>query len=503
MSSIRRQSIISSGIVYFGFALGFMNTYLFTREGSGFTKAEYGLTGAFIAIANIMYSFASLGMTAYIYKFFPYYKDNLKPRENDMMTWALLTSLIGFILVMTGGWIFKDLVIRKYGTNSPELVKYYKWVFPFGLGLTLYSLLEAFAWQLKRSVLTNYLREVQFRVFTTILILLFYAGIISDFDLFIKIFSVTYIVLTIILFLILSQKGELHLHFSISRVTRKFYKKILTLAAFIWGGTLVFTISSVFDSLIIGAVIPDGMAFVGIYTLAQNISSLIQAPQRGIISSSLAALSQAWKDKDMAKIDTIYHRSSINQILFSSAMFCMIWLNFTDGVFTFHLQKDYLAAKEVFLFIGLMRIVDMGTGVNSQIIGTSTYWRFDFFTGIILLAITLPFNYILTKNLGVVGPAIANLIAFSLYNIIRYVFLLKKFNLQPFTPRSLYALLLAMAAYFACHWLFMAQTGIIWIVIRSVVYIGIFVTGALTLKLSPDIIPVWNTILKKIGLRNK
>ena len=76
MSTIRRQSIISSAIVYFGFALGFLNTYLFTREG-GFSPAQYGLTGAFIAIANIMYSFANLGMQAYIYKFFPYYDDNL------------------------------------------------------------------------------------------------------------------------------------------------------------------------------------------------------------------------------------------------------------------------------------------------------------------------------------------------------------------------------------------------------------------------------------------
>ncbi|MBD0288871.1 MAG: lipopolysaccharide biosynthesis protein, partial [Flavisolibacter sp.] len=60
MSTIRRQSIISSVIVYFGFALGFFNTYLFTREG-GFTKEEYGLTGTFIAIGYIMYSAASLG----------------------------------------------------------------------------------------------------------------------------------------------------------------------------------------------------------------------------------------------------------------------------------------------------------------------------------------------------------------------------------------------------------------------------------------------------------
>ena len=503
MSTIRRQSIISSGIVYFGFALGFVNTYLFTREGSGFTGAEYGLTGAFISFANIMSTFSLMGMNSYIYKFFPYYKDNLEPSENDMMTWALISSLVGFVMVMTGAWIFKDLVIRKFGTNSPEFLKYYKWVFPFAFGLTLFSLLEAFAWQLKKSVLTNYLREVQFRLFTTVLIILFYWGVIRDFDLFIKVYAITYIAVALILFSILFFKKDLNFTFSISRVTRKFYKKILTLISLIWGGNLVFTISNVFDSIVILAVMPEGLAFVGIYTLAQNVASLIQAPQRGIISASLASLSQAWKDKDMKRVDRIYHRSSINQIIFSTAMFSLIWLNFTDGVFTFHLQKEYLAAKDVFLFIGLMRIIDMGTGVNSQIIGTSTFWRFDFISGIILLAITLPFNYLLTKHMGVIGPAIANLVAMTIYNAIRYLFLLKKFNMQPFNWKSLYTILVAVVAYFVAYWSFNNQNGFIWMVLRSSLFLAIFIPSTLILKLSPDIIPVWNTILKKMGMRNK
>ena len=87
MSQIRRQSIISSLMVYVGFALGFFNTYLFTKEG-GFTKEQYGLTGIFIALANLMFSFANLGMPSYIFKFYPYYEDNLDKKRNDILTWA-------------------------------------------------------------------------------------------------------------------------------------------------------------------------------------------------------------------------------------------------------------------------------------------------------------------------------------------------------------------------------------------------------------------------------
>src|ERR1700759_2168993 len=178
MSTIRRQSILSSGLVYFGFALGFLYTFLFAK---GFTPAQYGLTNMFLALGSIMYYIGNLGMPTYIYKFFPYYKHHLPPQKNDMITWALLVSLAGFLVVMTGGLVFKGLVIRKFSEQSPDLVRYYYWVFPFGFGLSLYSLLEAFAWQQKHSVMTNYFREVQYRLFTILLVVLYFAGILGSF----------------------------------------------------------------------------------------------------------------------------------------------------------------------------------------------------------------------------------------------------------------------------------------------------------------------------------
>src|SRR5215217_2436163 len=102
MSTIRRQSIISSFVVYFGFALGFFNTYLFTRQG-GFTKEEYGLTAVFIAIAQLMFSISNVGMSAYITKFFPYYKAHVPDEKNDQLAWALLLPCLGFGIVLLIG----------------------------------------------------------------------------------------------------------------------------------------------------------------------------------------------------------------------------------------------------------------------------------------------------------------------------------------------------------------------------------------------------------------
>src|ERR1051325_384500 len=98
MSNIRKQSIIASFVVYIGFALGFFNTYLFTRQG-GFTKEQFGLPAIFVAVAQLMFSVANAGMVAFITKFFPYYKAHLPKKENDQLTIALLVPLGGFLLV--------------------------------------------------------------------------------------------------------------------------------------------------------------------------------------------------------------------------------------------------------------------------------------------------------------------------------------------------------------------------------------------------------------------
>jgi O-antigen/teichoic acid export membrane protein len=322
--------------------------------------------------------------------------------------------------------------------------------------------------------------------------------VIKSFDVFIRLYAFLYILLALVVLLYFAAKKEAHFVFKKSTVTRKYMKKMVTLCSFVWGGGLVYNIANVFDTIVIAAVLPNGVAVAGIFTFAQNISSLIQAPQRAIVSASMGPLSQAWKEKNYRKINTIYHRSSINQLMFSLVMFGLIWLNFEYAVYSFNLKTSFLQAKPVFFFLGLMRILDMGTGVSSQIISTSTNWRFEFFTGLLLLALAMPLNYFLTQRLGIIGPPVSTLIAFTIYNALRYYFLLKKYKMQPFTIKTAYAVILAIVAYYTTDYFFRDMAGIGWIVIRSLVFVTIYATGALAMKLSPDIIPVLQTMRKKL-----
>lgn len=497
MSTIRRQSLISSLVVYAGFAIGFFNTFLFTRQG-GFTKEQFGLTAIFVAVAQLMYSLSSVAMPAFIAKFFPYYKAHLTPRNNDLLTMALVVPCLCFLPVMVLGLLLKETLVSNIFNNSPELLQYYYWLFPFGFGYTIFMVLDMYTWQLRKAVLSNVLKEVMFRAFVTVLIVLTTLGVINNFSTFIGLYSFAYIGLMLFLFLYLGAQGHLHFTFRISKVTRRFRNKIKALVGFVWSGGLIFSLSSVIDTLFIAAILPNGIGAAGIFTFGQYMTSLIQAPQRAVISAATGPLSAAWREKDYGRIQRIYQQSSINQLLFSCAMFSLIWINFEDGITTFQLQPAYLQAKWVFFYFGLTRIIDMGTGVNSQIIGTSSFWRFEFISGLVLLGLMLPLNFFLTRSLGMYGPALASLISFTVYNVIRFQFLYRKFGMQPFTRKTVYALVLAGACFLLAYLPFREYTGLHWLIIRSLAFLVPFVFFTITLQLSADVNQVWQTVKKQL-----
>ena len=222
-----------------------------------------------------------------------------------------------------------------------------------GLGLTIYTILEAYTWSLGKPVLANFSREVFWRLLITVLIVLFIAGVIKDFDLFIKLYAFTYPAIAVFLFSYLVFSKKIHFTFSVSKVTRRFFKKIITLCMFVYSGVLIFTISQVFDSIVIASVLNNGIDKAGIFGIAQIMTSVIQAPQRSIIAVSIPHLSKAWKDKNMALLQKIYQRSSINLLIFSCGIFLLIALNYIEAVQTFGLKDAYLQGFSAFILLGL------------------------------------------------------------------------------------------------------------------------------------------------------
>jgi O-antigen/teichoic acid export membrane protein len=499
MSQIRRQSIISTFIIFIGFAIGFFNNLFFTRS-DWFSPDQYGLTRSFFDFSQIIFAYSFLGMSSVIYKFSPYYRAHLKDEENDLLSWALLFSIIGFLIFLTGGIVFKSFFERKFSVNSKMLVDYYYWIYPFGFSLLIFGILESFCWSIKRTVISNFLRETILRLLTTVLIMLFIFKVIN-YDTFIKLFSSLYGILVLILLIYLNQKKQLHISFKVSKVTRRFRKKMAVFAMFVFAGFAISTTAALFDSFTISSKIENGQVAIAIFAFSTYISNIIQVPQRSIIAISIPVLAEAWREKKYEIIEKIYKRSSINLLLISLFLFGNIWLCYEDGIKVLQINPLYLQGKFVVLFFGLKLIVDMGTGVNGQIIGTSNFWRFEFLTGLILLLLIAPLNYFLITKIGIIGAGISNFIAYTIYNIIRLVFLWKKFKMQPFSIKTLWTMLMALVLYCVTYFILQQVHGWAGIISKGLLFSSMFVAAAFYLNLTPDAVPVLNTLKKKLGVK--
>ncbi|MBR2649084.1 MAG: polysaccharide biosynthesis C-terminal domain-containing protein [Sediminibacterium sp.] len=494
MGNIRRQTIISSTVIYIGFLVGAVTTFLYTKEGL-FSLQQYALTRIFFDFAQNTTAFGALGIIPVIYKFHPYYKDNLAKRDIDLMSWGMLTAFVGFLLVLLAGLIFQPIFVKAYSEKSKLIVDFYWWLFPFALGQLLFSVTESFAWALQKTVLSNFLKETLLRIVTLLLIVLFYFKIIG-FALFMYLFAFLFFFIFLILAVYLYSTKQLYFPTRISRVTKKFWKKMVTMQAILYSGTLIMSIAATIDSFIIAKF--QGLAVVATFSLAQYAANLVQVPQRSIQSVAVASLSQAWKNKNYIEINRIYKRSCINLLIMALFIFGNVWLNALDGIRTLGIQKEYEAGLGVIFILGMVRIVDAATGLNAMVINTSTFWRFDFYSGIVLLAFRLPLTYFLIKNYGIIGSATAELIAYTIYNIIRSEFLRRKFKMQPFDRKTILAFITAIFGYGVAYYIFKEMNGWLPIFGRTMVFSGILIGAVFQFKLTPDAHQLLENFIKKV-----
>ncbi len=498
MGNIRKQTIISSVLVYIGFLIGAFNQYLYSKNGS-FTIEEFGLTRVFFDYAQNMSALGALGVIPVIYKFYPFYKDNLDDRKIDLMTWSMIAALIGFVLVVICGIFFRPFFIDHFYEKSRLIITYYYWMFPFALGMLMFNVLESFSWALELSVLSNFLKETALRIVTTVLIVLFYTKVIS-YSIFIYLFSFQFLLIFLVLLIYLYRSGKLNFTLRVSRVTRKFWKKIVAMQAMVFGGSLIASLAATIDTFFIAGF--QGLQAVGIFIWAQYAANLIQVPQRSIQAVSASVLSRAWKEKNLPEIQRIYSRSSINLLLMALFIFGNLWLNVKDAIHVFNIQDTYLQSLGVIFILGMVRIIDAGTGLNAMVINTSTYWRFDFISGVVLLFLRLPLTYFLIKKYGIIGSAFAELAAYATYNFIRFEFLRRKFNMQPFTMKTLYSILLAVGAYCICDVGLSSLTGWTAIITKGTLFSTLLIGGIFLFKLTPDACQLYHVALKRFN-KNK
>lgn len=495
MSLLRKKSIITIIWTYIGFLFGALNMYLFLRY---FSMEVNGLTRLLLELSAFFASVASFGAPTLLTKFHPYYKDRLPPSEDDLLGVALLIGTFGFLMVFLGGVLLKPLILLKYSGRSPLFVQYYYLLFPLTFFLTYFNVLEAHAWNLFKTVLSNFFKEVSFRIVNLVLIGIYLLHWVN-LHTFLILFSFLYTVSLAGLLISLWSSGNLRITFRISSMTRRLWSKMVPYVLVILAGNSIMMFNRTFDSLVITSL--RGLDGNAIFTLSAYLCTIIEVPQRSVVAISFPVIARAFKEKNMEKLLDVYRKSSINLLLLSTFLFTLIWMNYDDGITFLKLDNNYRLGKTALLFLALAKIVELGTGVNGQIIISSRKWKFEFYSNMIALILTIPVNYLFIRAYGLDGAGAATLICMVVFNFIRFYYLWHHYHMQPFTIKTVYAILLPLGLYLALTHLVHSQYPLLNIAVRSVLFVSIFFAMTLLLNISSDAAGIFNTVLKRLGFK--
>lgn len=489
MGIIQKQGTKSSLFLLIGFIIGGINTvFLFPKV---FTQTEYGLTRALVDAATILSVLATLGTTPVVYKFFPYYNSLSSPKKNDLPMVTGIICLIGFLFVCVSGYVFKDFIIRKLG-KSPLFAENFFLVYPYAFFMMVFIWLESFGWALKRTVTTNFLRETFVRIFATVLIFLVWMNFISTMQ-FMKLFSLTFLLPSVILLIVLIRTKEWKITFKISNVTKRFKGKMMTFGLYVFGATFLNIASKTVDSfMIIGL---KGLDQTAIFIIASYLVTFMDLPVRSLNSIATPIISESWKEKNYANISTILQKSTVTLLIAGLFVYLIAMLSINN--LAQFLGKGYAAVPTIVLILGISKLADLGTGVNGQIIATSINWRFDFYTNVLLTIISFPLNYFMIKNFGILGAAFSNLIAISVFNFVRFIFLWKKYGWQPYSFKHIKILLVSIFAFGITYLVPFVMNIYIDTIIRSILFTALFIPAILYIKVSEEI----NEMVGKVWAR--
>lgn len=492
MGIVIRQSIKTITVTYMGFVIGYLNTlFLFPLV---LSKEEIGLTRLLISISFLFATFASLGAGNIPIKFFPYFRDE-KKQHNGILSLILSIGSMGFVLFVIIFFLLKDVIFDIYSKKSPMLLEYYFYFIPFTLIVVLTTIFESYLIVQQKSILPAFVREILMRLLIMMGLTSIYFGFFT-FNVFTNSILIYYLLGLLILIIYIKREKILFLKPNLQIKKSPHFKEMLVFAGFVIMGNASATIIVNIDSLMLSAY--SGLGSAGIYTIAFFIAAVIEIPKRSISQVVIPIVAEANKNKDILKLRELYQKTSLNQLIIGGLIFLGIWCNI-ENIFTLIPNGEiYRQGKWVVFYIGLGKLFDMATGINDEIIGTSEYYKMQLLFYIFLALIVIISNMILIPKYGITGAAVASAISIFLFNIIRFLFLLYVFKMQPFSLNTIKVLSVFLLTLLVSYLIAPINNFVIDLILRSLMVLILFGGLILLLKVSEEVQIMFNsTVVRK------
>lgn len=489
MGIVLNQSLKNTIITYIGFGVGGISTLFLFPHILG--KTYYGLTNYILSCANVIMPLFAIGMQNTLVKFYSQCKT--EKEENQFLSFTVLFPLLLCIPIILMGLFFYDEIAEFLSKKNP-IVKDYIFLIPFmGLCMAYFEIFYAWARVHMHSVFGNFIKEVGLRLFSVVGLLGIYFEWITAVDfiyLTALIYFVAFLVTMLYAFKIKKPVFQLTVPHNAKAIVEYTFYIILS------GSVANLLLDG--DKMILNQYMDIGN--IAFYSVATYIALVISVPSRAMHQIVYPITAKLMHENKHDEMNDLYKKTSINLQLVGGFVMLCIFVNINQLYEL--LPKEYAGGIWIVFMIGLSKYFDLILGNNNAIIFNTKYYRMVLFLGLMLVLVTFVLNVIFIPLYGIVGSAFATLLSITLYSVAKLMFVVKRLNLYPFTPQTLYSIAITFVLFILFYFWQFPFHPIVGIVLKSILVTILYVYLNYKLVISIEINRFLDTIFTKLKLKS-
>lgn len=195
-------------------------------------------------------------------------------------------------------------------------------------------------------------------------------------------------------------------------------------------GTRLVTLT---DGLMVLSLIgPEEMA---VYTFSVFVVLVMNLPTKAVNQVAAPIVARHWKEQSIAELGVLYRQTS--EVLFVIAGVLLTGIIVLLPYLYQITEKtgQYAPGYMVAIALGVSQLVEASTSINNSITTYTAFYRWNsvFLFALGLANVLLNFLLISYFQLGLVGAALASLLAVGFYNMVKVIFIWWKLKIQPFS----------------------------------------------------------------------
>lgn len=440
MGVVVRQSIQNTISTYLGFGLGAINTLvLYTRI---LPVSSYGLLSIQLSVAALLMPIFIFGLPNTIIKFFN--RETAAVESARLNGFSMYFPLLFIAIAILSMFFLKAGLFPSIEEKYAHIAPYFWHILGIGVGMAYFEIAYAQARVMLKSAFGNVLKEIFHRLFISLGLLAMYFDFLTLDQFFLFLVGVHLLRAAVMYAYVWC-----YCEFFISFKRPKKLKTYLKYSVFMFLGSTAAVIILEIDKLMIYTFVNiDQVAF---YTVAVFMATIVGVPARSMYQITAPLTAKLIQAKDYKGLSNLYIQSSLHLGMAAGGVLLLLVVNL-ETIYRF-IPQAYGGTTLLVLLIGCSKFYDALLGNNNAILFNSPFYKSILKFGLFLALLTVLLNYVFIPAFGIKGAAIASLLAISLYDTAKIIYVHKKYKMQPFALETLYLLLIMVFVLALSQWI--------------------------------------------------